>query len=100
MGLVRSELLLQFISSGFAVAEDLREQTATDRLPPVDRNDRATSVGMLQEVVAALRPYDRKTKLPKGLEWWLPFVLTTANPSFRRALISWLPVTAAKPLMR
>ena len=51
--LVRSEFFLKLVTFEFAVLQDLHHETSPDSLAPMNRNNCAASVGMLEKVVTA-----------------------------------------------
>ena len=71
---------MDFFSGEFAVLEDLCKKTAPDRLSAVDRNNRASPVRVLEEMMTA-----SLANIFKAL--------------FSRTLMSFDPVTAGKVLM-
>jgi hypothetical protein len=60
---------LELIPGEFAIAQDLSQESAPNRVAAVYRYDCAPAIRVTQEMV--------------------PFVRITSKPSFRRALISW-----------
>jgi hypothetical protein len=66
--LVRSDFSLEFFPRDLAVSENLGEESATDCLAPMDRNNGAATVKMAEEVVATLDPDEFKPKASQRLD--------------------------------
>ncbi len=66
--LVRSDFVLNIFSGEFAISEDLGEKSSAHALATVNKNHRASSVGVTEKVVTSLDPDDFKAKAPKRLD--------------------------------
>lgn len=67
-GLVGLEYGPEFFPRQVAVAQDLREQAGTDRLPTVNRYDRTAAIRVPQEMMASSDPNQNEALLVQGFD--------------------------------
>jgi hypothetical protein len=64
--IVRSEFLLKLVALKITILQDLHHEPSADSLTPVNRNNRATSIRVLKEMVTTLDPDDREAQVSQS----------------------------------